>query len=316
MPDPTLETDGEKPPVATIHITNNNNNNSRGRSPERQTKNNGLAHHPVDVDTISLAGSVVECNKEENLMDLMRQATAMCEQITLEKRLLVTKEKRMTRNLKSAQDHLFAIHKVNAQLMAENSDQKEELYQREGEINQLIANGKQAAKDMAALDSLHNKLQEQIEELAKAIETLTAEKAGLQKELEVVNITTADLQGELVAAGKDKEALKAQVTAVKEATDAVQKDVVSMQQEKDSVQLELKNVKKMLESANDEIDRLDDIQAEQQLKEAEARKAAMEARRLEFEAAEKEALASLLKAEELGKAKSAARKIRSIHAMQ
>jgi hypothetical protein len=32
-------------------------------------------------------------NKEETLVDLLHQAAAMCEQITLEKRQLVTKEK-------------------------------------------------------------------------------------------------------------------------------------------------------------------------------------------------------------------------------
>jgi hypothetical protein len=66
----------------------------------------------------------------------------------------------MHRNLCSAEDSLKALDMVNAQLMAEHSDQKEEIYQREDEINQLHSKGQQAAEELSTLNDLNSQLQE------------------------------------------------------------------------------------------------------------------------------------------------------------
>jgi hypothetical protein len=272
----------------------------------------GQTRQNCNSDNFSLTGSLAELNKEEMLVDLLQQAAAVCEQITLEKRQLITKERRQARNLRSAQDNLKALQTVNAQLMAENSDQKEEIYQREDEINQLHSEGQQAAKELSRVDGLNSQLQEKIEELTKTIESLTVDKIGLHKELEESREKVGNLRAELAFAGKEKQALEAQVASAKEAKAGVENEMATMRIEKDSISLELKGTKTMLESANDEIDRLEEIQAEQQRMEAETRRAAMEARRREFETAEKEALASLQKAEELRAATSIARRNRGL----
>ncbi|CAB9515801.1 expressed unknown protein [Seminavis robusta] len=265
-----------------------------------------------NADNYSMSDSLVELTKEENLLDLMQQAAAMCEQITVEKRTLVTKEKRMGRNLRSAQENVKALQSVNAQLLAENSDQKEEIYQREDEINQLHGEAKQAAKELSALDTLNSQLQAQIEELNKTIEALNADKSGLQKDLAESKKDTAGLRDDLSAAAKEKEVLLADIAAERDAKASVEKDLMTSKQEKGAVELKLRDTRRLLEEANEDIDRLEEIQAEQQRKEAEARKAAMEARRREFEAAEREAIESLQKAEDMRKTKSATRRSRAI----
>jgi len=270
-------------------------------------------------DMLSVTGSITggggdgssgELVKEEALLDLMHQAASLCTSISKEKQHLVTRERRMGRNLKSAQDTLTGLEAINKQLMKENNDQKEEIYKREDDINQLHAEAKQAAKELSAMDIQNSQLQEQIEELKKTVIGLNNEKKTLQEDLATSNATSESLEDALEVSRKEMEALKAQLEMEQAAKKAVEDDLLSMTKAKSQVESELQDTQGLLESANEEIDRLEELQAEQQRAEAEARKAAMEARRREFEAAEREAEESLRKAEELRTAKAAARRSR------
>ena len=259
-------------------------------------------------DNYSLAGSITELNKEEALLDLMHQAAAMCDVITTEKQVLLTRERRMGRNLRSCEDNLQGLEAINKQLMKENNNQKEEIYKREDDINKLHVEAKHAARELSSLDTLNSQLQEQIENLTKAVDTLKGEKKDLQEQLETATATGDSLEDALEVAKLEAETLKAKIASEQAAKAAVEHDLSEMQTDKDMVELKLKGMVEDLEAANDEIDRLEDIQAEQQRVEAEARKAAMEARRREFEAAERDAAESLKKAEDMRAAKAAARR--------
>ena len=308
--------DDTKPPVPVIRTVAQPSTTSRlvrAAAPSNLVGIEINANHNINPgratsDNYSLAGSMAELHKEEELLNLMQQAAAMCDVISTEKQVLLTRERRMGRNLQSAQDNLQGLEAINRQLVKENKEQKEEIYKREDDIHQLHVEAKHAARELSSLDTLNSQLQEQIESLTKSVDALNNEKKELQEQLDTATAKGESLEDALQVAKLEAETLHAKIASEQASKAAVEHDLSELKLDMTMVELKVKGLEEDLDAANDEIDRLEEIQAEQQRLEAEARKAAMEARRREFEAAEKEAEESLKKAEDMRAAKAAARR--------